>query len=269
MAKSAAALQDRFVMYDLMLLQQASLFSIRNKADRYASRDVLQRLFMDIQADILPEITLEIGAMDARFSKAMAGKGTTAYAFEANTYNHQKFLPEIQASGLPLHYVHTAICDTDGEISFQVKTKVDNKDVSPIMGNNSLLLRNQDTGDFEYETLHVPATRLDSFLKKNDLSKQTFSAWIDVEGALSIVTAGFGTALKNCQSLLVEMEEVPIWDGQMLYGAAMRYFLDQGLIPIARDFESRHQFNVLFVNPKWIEHPKLRFRFMKHFQKGR
>ena len=111
--------------------------------------------------------------------------------------------------------------------------------------NNSLLPR--ENPDTDYETVTVPASRLDSFLAGNGLDGRTFSAWIDVEGALGKVTAGFGTALQSCLSLIVEVEEKRFWQGQMLVHDVMEYMDRQGMVPVARDFEYRHQYNLLYL----------------------
>lgn len=259
------AVTDKRMMYDLLLMQQAGMTKIKDRADRRASRDALQGLFVDLQKAIAPEITLEIGAMDATFSRTMAGMGIPAYAFEANSYNFARFGPKIQALGLPIHYNHLAICELDGEVQFQLRKEVGGKEISRIQGNNSLMLRNKDMGEVTYETITVPAAKLDTFLRTHDLHQKTFSAWIDVEGALSRVTAGFGNAFAKCQSILVELEELSYWDGQMLYGEAMDYFIAQGFVPVARDFESRHQFNVLFLAPQQISQPKVRAALVGYF----
>lgn len=267
MKKPTKAAVDTRVMYDIMLLQQAALFTIKDRADRRASRDALQTLFIDLQGAIAPDITLEIGAMDAQFSRTMAARGVTAYAFEANSYNFAKFSPNIAKLGLPVHYTHMAICELDGEVQFQVRKTVDGKNVSPIRGNNSLMKRNEAQGDVVYDTITVPACKLETFIKTQDLGAKTFSAWIDVEGALSRVTAGFGKALGKCQSILVELEEISYWDGQMLYPDAMDYFLAQGMVPVARDFEARHQFNVLFLAAEQMKSPKVRAILTRYFAK--
>lgn len=253
-------------MYDMMLLQQASMYKLTERQDRIASRDTLQDLFVELQTLIKPDITLEIGAMKAAFSCKMASAGITAYAFEANTYNFEKFKPVIDAKELPVKYIHRAICEVDGEVQFQLRSKVNGTEITPIKGNNSLMLRNTDLEDAEYNAVTVPASRLSTFLKTADLTKKTFSAWIDVEGALGRVIKGFDKSLQFCQSILVELEEVSYWQGQMLYLDAMSYFLSQGFVPVARDFESRHQFNVLFLSLAQLKNPKVRLALQYYFQ---
>jgi FkbM family methyltransferase len=268
MKKVSKSSADMLAMYDVMLLQQAALFKLKDREDRHASRDAVQALFIALQEAIKPDVTLEIGALNAVFSSKMAENGVTAYAFEANSYNFKKFAPKIAATGLPVHYLHRAICEVDGHVDFQVRSVVNGKRKSPIQGNNSLMMRNAAMESAEYETLSVPASRLDTFLAENGLAGSRYSAWIDVEGALSRVTAGFGSALAGCQSILVEVEEISYWDGQMLYLDAMQYFISQGFVPVVRDFEGRHQFNVLFLAPEQLRNAKVRAVLLGYFQKG-
>ena len=99
--------------------------------------------------------------------------------------------------------------------------------------------------------------RLDSFLAANGLEGRSFSAWIDVEGALGKVTAGFGTALHHCLSLIVEVEDVRYWQGQMLVHDAMRWFAGQSMVPVARDFEAPHQYNLVYLRKDVLDLPEV------------
>ncbi|MCX8508530.1 MAG: FkbM family methyltransferase, partial [Rhodobacteraceae bacterium] len=235
--------------------------------ERRTSRDRLQALFYALQTAIKPDMTLEIGAFAAGFSTRMARAGIPAHAFEATPYNYKRFHDSLAALGLPLTYRNCAVSDVDGEVTFEIKTKVNGRDVSPDKGNNSLLKRSEEQGEIDYETVTVPSTTLKSFLAREKLTQKSFSAWIDVEGALSKVIGGFGTSLKNCQSLIVELEELPYWQGQMLFDEAMRWFIGQGFLPVARDFESRFQFNVVFVRPAQLKRPEVRLALAQHLQR--
>lgn len=249
---------DPTTLLDLMLMQQARLFDLSNRKGRLESRDRLQRLFIDLQALIQPSMTLEIGAMGANFSRSMAARGIPGFAFEANPYTFRRFKEPLSKAAPTLSYRHCAISDVDGEVTFEVKSQIKDQPVALDLGNNSLLKRQDDHGVIKYESVTVPSLTLDSFLAAEGLTDRSFSAWIDVEGALSKVTGGVTTALSHCQSLLVELEDLPYWDGQMLYHEATSWFVGQGLVPVARDFEGPHQFNVMFLRAERLQHPKIR-----------
>jgi FkbM family methyltransferase len=174
----------------------------------------------------------------------MSRRGAEAHAFEANPHTHGAFLRRLSRRAPSLHYHHLAISDADGEATFQIRLSPSGQPKRKA-ANNSLLPR--EDPNVEYETVTVPASRLDSFLARNGLAEKSFSAWIDVEGALGKVTAGFGTALKSCLSLLVEVEEKRFWQDQMLVQDVMAYMDGQGMVPVARDFEYRHQYNLVYL----------------------
>ena len=72
--------------------------------------------------------------------------------------------------------------------------------------------------------------------------------WVDVEGASSSVLGGGPGLLADTQVLVIEVEERREWDGQPWLRAEVIDFLDMhGLVPVARDRQSRFQFNIVFV----------------------
>lgn len=261
---SNLALDDLVILQDLTLMQQVRGLDIGMRKNRLQSRNRLQNLFTTLQPILKPDLTLEIGAHSAPFSMLMAKQGFEAHAFEANPYNHQAFSPRINRRAPTVQYHHMAMSDADGEVTFQIKESRGGKAERKVTGNNSLLPRSDPA--YSYETVTVPATRLDSFLAADGRSDKSFSAWIDVEGALSKVTAGFGTALQSCLSLIVEVEERSYWEGQMLVHDTMRYFAEQGLVPIARDFEYMHQYNLVYVRKDQLSVPGVRYALTRHLQ---
>lgn len=264
--KSRVATFD-LALTDLMLLQQARAYDLGDANARRRSRGDLQQLFYALQKALQPQMVFEIGAYRAEFAVRMARAGTPAHAFEANPYNHRQFADDIAATGYPIQYLHCAVGDQDGEVSFQIKRQVNGVTVDPGARNNSLMRRAKDFGDVQYETVTVPSVTLASYLKQHRLTAKTYSAWIDVEGALGLVLAGAGTALKHCQSLIVEVEEIAYWDGQMLYAEAMAHFADAGFVPVARDFESRFQHNIVFLRPEQLRAPAVRMALAAHFDR--
>lgn len=256
---------DAAALLDLLLLQQARHTDLSSRRARRASRDRLTALFHDLQAAIRPDMVLEIGAYDAGFSTRMAKAGVRAFAFEASPYNYRRFSETLLRVGPLLSYRHCAISDTDGAATFEIKARVDGQEVAREAGNNSLLRRSDEVGAIEYESVTVPSLRLESFLRAEGLTDHSFSAWIDVEGALSKVIGGCGSALRTCQSVIVELEEAPYWEGQMLFHEAIGWFVGQGFLPVARDFESRHQFNVVFVRTDRLRQPEVRLVLARHF----
>lgn len=249
-------------LLELMLLQTAVRYDLRQKAGRQRSCRDLRQLFLRIQRVIRPDIALELGAFRAEFSLAMARDGIPAHAFEANPHNHAASAPAIAATGLPVTYHNEAIGDRDGSISFRIKRSIAGRPVEPGVGNNSILRVARD--DIDYETVTVPCVTLDGFLAREGLAQRSFSAWIDLEGALGPLLSGAGRAFDNCLSLHVELEDRQIWEGQMTAPVAVAAFLDLGLVPVARDFERPLQYNMIFVRRGLLGHPDLRHLLALH-----
>jgi len=251
---------------DLLLLQQARGLDLGQRESRRKSCERLQAFFLELQGILRPPLSLEIGAHKAQYSRWMCRLGGEVHAFEANPHNHAAFAPRIRTRSPAVNYHHMAMSDIDGTVTFQVKVSRDGKKISKVSGSNSLRLVSHPS--VEYERVEVPSTRLDTFLRERGLEGREFSAWIDVEGALDKVTAGFGDALGSCLSLIVEVEEVPFWQGQMLRHDAMRYFFGEGLVPVARDFERPHQYNIVYLRRDMLANPKIWLN-LEHFYSGR
>lgn len=245
-------------------MQQARGVDLTNRADRLKSRDRLQDFFLGLQRLLQPQLTLEIGAHMATFSRRMARFGIEAHAFEANPYNHEAFSVSIRKRSPQVVYNQMAVSDIDGDVTFPIRVSRGGKALNKVAANNSLLPRSDDGN--EYENVTVPSVRLETYLAKPSLKGRSFSAWIDVEGALGKVTAGFGSVLRNCQSLIVEVEEARYWQDQMLVLDAMRYFAGQGLVPVARDFESAHQYNLVYLRKDVLARPDVRLALARHLQ---
>lgn len=244
MVETAVTRGDLLHLSDLVLMQQARLHDLSTKAGRSRSAAALQGLFRSLQEVLKPEFTVEIGAHSAQFSQDMSRLGIEAHAFEANPYNHAAFAGQIAKFAPDVRYHHMAVSDADGQATFQIRLD-DSGQAMRRTGSNSLLPREDNTT--AYEMVTVPACRLDTFLNQTALKGREFSAWIDVEGALGKVTAGFGPALQSCLSLIVEVEEKRYWQDQMLVQDVMAYLDGQGMVPVARDFEYVYQYNMVYV----------------------
>jgi hypothetical protein len=46
----------------------------------------------------------------------------------------------------------------------------------------------------------------------------------------------------------------------------MRYFSGQGLVPVARDFESAHQYNLVYLRKDTLARPDVRLALSRHPQ---
>ncbi len=257
---------DEHRMIDLMLLQNAANYDVGNEAERHRSNEDLISLFYMLQDRIHPDLTVEIGAFNAKFSIEMKRRGFRAIAFEASPHNYEFFRkdPDLASSGV--EYLHTAISRKDGFIDFQVQRKIDGVDADPVRGNNSILFRNRD--GIEYETASVPSASLTGFFQAHGLEGKSFSAWIDVEGAIGDVLDGAEAVLNSCLTLLLEVEQHRFWRDQRLATDVMDHLIRRNLIPVARDFEYAHQYNLICVRRELLETAAVREALVLYYTRA-
>lgn len=261
-----ASSQELLDLHDLVLLQQARGVDLASVEARHNSRDRLQALFVQLQKVLVPSFTLEIGAHAANFSQKMSRLGIEAHAFEASPHIHARYVQALAEKAPRLRYHALAVGDVDGSAAFEIKATHRDTPLKRTARTNSLLRRADPL--FTYDSTLVASTRLESFLRTNQLEEREFSAWIDVEGAFGKAAAGFGSALQHCLSLIVEVEELAFWEGQMLVREVMACLQGQGLVPVARDFEGQHQYNLLYLRPDLLQRAEVRAELAAYFSEG-
>lgn len=226
-----------------------------NPDQRRASVAATDQLFFDLVLALRPELMIEAGAKDAGMAARVRAAVPTirAVAFEANPYTYRRFRKRHGADASGVDYRNLALDETAGEVTFQVRTDPDGTPHSD--GQGSLLDK---TGDDGYGRLAVtvPATTLDEFFA--DERGRPCAVWVDVEGATMQVLRGGPQLLADTQVLIVEVEERAIWQGQGQRGDVVGLLQQHGLAPIARDFQSRFQHNIVFVREERRREPAVR-----------
>lgn len=253
---------DRSII-DLMLLSRASRYDLSDKAERRRSNKELVDFFYLLQQRLRPAIIFEIGAFGAEFSVEMKRQGFDAIAFEANPYNVRHFLDSGSLTGTGVEYLHMAVGKSTGTIEFKIQRKVGGFDVNPVRQTASTLARTRD--NVEYETVEVPCVSLDDFRTQRDMEGNTFSAWIDVEGAAGDVLLGAQASLRSCLTLLIEVEQHKFWKDQWMVWEVMDHLMSSGFLPVARDFEYRHQYNLVFIRRELLENLDIRDALTLYF----
>ena len=80
--------------------------------------------------------------------------------------------------------------------------------------------------------------------------------WVDVEGACGLVLPGARDLLAKTAVLMIEVEEQQFWGAEhWLREQVVSYLFDLGLVPVARDFEYRYQYNIVFVRAELLAGP--------------
>jgi FkbM family methyltransferase len=198
----------------------------------------LINLFFKIQQYIRPEVSIEIGAYEATFSKKMIDivPNGNVWAFEASPYVYQNFYPINN-----VNYLNKAISNTNDIIKFQIQSDSD----LVTTANNSIINRNEDKN---YLYIDVESVTLDSMFKEY----KNICLWIDCEGANKQVLEGSVDILKNVSSIFIEVEEYEFWKDQWLYNDVYQFLKDNDFILLDKDNEyGSSQYNCIFIKKNW------------------
>jgi FkbM family methyltransferase len=88
-------------------------------------------------------------------------------------------------------------------------------------------------------------TKLDSFIKKNDINISEYNHWIiDVQGAELLVLKGAENSLKFCDSLLIEVSKVDIYQDGVLWPELRNWLSKRNFYPITEPMQDHS--DVLF-----------------------
>jgi FkbM family methyltransferase len=233
--------------------------------------DELVDLFFLIQKEIKPKISIEVGANSAEFSKKIKQDNTNikSWAFEANPYVHKHYADSLQNAGV--EYINAAITNKIGKTRFLIQEAYlnngewDGKRINRIIGNNSLLIRDQD--DVLYSAPKIDCNTLDGFFIDSGIlnSNDTVCMWIDVEGATEQVLGNSNKTLKQTDSIFIEVEDFKFWQDQWLAEDVIEFLVSQDFVPIARDYEYEKQNNYIFIKSKLMNNNKI-LSFVENWQ---
>lgn len=225
---------------------RAALYDLRDRTERARSAADLRKMFFALLPAVAPDLFVEAGAHDgssARRARKLL-PAASVIAFEANPHNHARYIKAHDFNALKVDYRLAALSDSNGPVTFKVLTADQHSAQGVYSGRSSLLLREDPKAD--YESVTVPGVRLDSLVD----STARAALWVDVEGASEKVLGGADALLDKTALLMIEVESAPFWQGQWLVHDVLAHLIARGFIPIARDFERKHQFNVLFLSPQ-------------------
>jgi FkbM family methyltransferase len=195
-------------------------------------KDLIKK-FLTLQKTIKPNLSVEIGAHAAEFSRSMVGIADKVLAFEASPFVYGIFYPIHNVD-----YLNKAVSDKDGLIKFEIQN-----DVILFTGNNSILNRNE-IKDYIY--IDVESTTLNSYID-NDKYKN-ICLWIDCEGANKEVLMGSSNILKNVSSIFIEVEEYEFWKNQWLFKDVNDYLIKNDFVLWKKDQECKnYQYNCIFI----------------------
>jgi len=229
----------------MQLAQQAALYDLSSMAARAFSAKCLADFFVDILGDLNVDCTAEVGAHEAFFSLAAREKypELKVFAWEGNPHVWKKYANFLAGKGI--RYDHALIADVTGEKTMHILTRIDGRD-EPFDGKRHSMLErigNAESG----EDMTVPCLTLDSVFSGPEFSSDGFCLWIDAEGAGREILRGGENILARTEAVYIEVESVPKWRGQALDREIIAFLLERDFLPVLRDFQFVHQYNVVFV----------------------
>lgn len=246
-------------LYDLQLLSQAAYYDLESRADRKRSAADLERFFFRLVRHAVPEVFVEAGAKDARSSRRARTLLPDAriVAFEANPHTFERFRQRNAAAEHRLEYLNLALDREPGTVTFNVRVTDDGR---PSADGQASLGKRYDHE--RYQEVNVASTSLDAFFAEHRFA--SCALWVDVEGASEQVLDGAQRLLQRTSVAIIEVEDRPLWENQTLLAkAVMRRFFAAGLVPVARDFQSRYQYNVVFVRDALLSNDRLRLELAR------
>ena len=236
----------------LMLSQSAQNYDLTNRKERLRSVRDLERLYFSLLRFVKPSLIVEAGAKGGEASIRAREYSPDAQitAFEANPYTFKKFSKAGKLKHANVSYIHSALSDAEGTVSFMLRAKVAGEVQTKTIGHGSLLTPNRD--DVELEECIVEATTLDKHFSGFD-NKDAF-LWVDVEGANAQVLKGGEDFLRDQVGFaFIEVEDRSEWSDQWLGKDVHEFLFGLGFLPCARDFQSRYQYNVVYVHEHYLE----------------
>jgi len=203
----------------------------------------VRKVFHRLTQRVDPTITLEIGAFEAGFSRWARTTLPEARvtAFEANPYVYDRFRDEVTAAGV--EYLNAAVGPETGTVKLNLPVDR-NGTVRDKVNQIASLTTHHRTEN--YEIVEVEGVRLDDAVPTT--ANDRVVAWIDVEGALDVVLAGSKETLSRAAAVYVEVERTPMAPAQWLDVDVARWFREIGMVPILRDLQRPHQYNLLLVS---------------------
>jgi FkbM family methyltransferase len=254
--------EGALLSFDLALMSAAAHYDLRERSERLRSNRDLEELFFHLVKLLKPDLFVEAGAKDAESSRRARRYVPDAriVAFEANPYTYRRFerLYRRRNAKLGVEYLHLALSDSPGTRVFNVRRAASGRPVAD--GQGSLLLRE----DHEpgHERVSVRTTTLDTHFRGPEHG--TCAMWVDVEGAGRLVLQGGTELLSSVDFLIIEVQDRDYWGGAWLRKDVIRFFSERGLVPVARDFQSRYLYNVVFLRKPLMDVDVVRHCLASH-----
>jgi FkbM family methyltransferase len=217
---------------------------------KQVGRRVIQ-YFREVCRAVDPTLGLELGAHEGRFSAWLKATFPAArcLALEANPYVFDVHRERL--TGLGVEYRNLAAGPSTGTLDLIIPTELGRKRKPGRRGPMASL--NVHTRTKSQEVVSVDAVRVDDLVHPEDSHR--IVAWIDVEGAAGQVLQGSREVLSRASAVYIEVENSTTWEGQWLDTDVAAFFADLDMVPVIRDLQRPHQYNVVFVEQRLAANP--------------
>jgi FkbM family methyltransferase len=212
----------------------------------------VRRFFHAVSRSVQPTLSLELGAHEGRFSRWAKREFPEArcLALEANPYVYRKFRDRVTELGVD--YRHLAAAASNGSVTINIPTQVGKAAKSRDNRMASLAVHRSDR---QHETTEVDAVRVDDLVELSATDRLV--TWIDVEGASEAVLEGARDTMARADAVYIEVESEEVWPGQWVDLDVAGFLLSLGLVPVMRDIQRPHQYNVIFVSAALATRPQI------------
>lgn len=239
-------------LYQRDMMSSTINYDLQVKEERLRSVSDLERFFFRMMSYIKPSLFVEAGARDAKVSARARRRVEECriVAFEANPYTYERFRAASWIEDGNISYIHKALSLDNSGVTFTLKSKVGGIERDKTSGDGSInvpLDKSVETEEYLVET-----TTLDDEFR--ELKSHDTFMWVDVEGAQRQVLSGGVDFISNkVAAVFIEVEDRALWDDQWLSKDVVRFFLERGFIPYARDYQSRYQYNIVLFSRRYAD----------------
>ncbi len=219
-------------------------------------RNELKQLFVQER----PITVFDIGACEFEDSirYSLLFPRSTVYAFEPLRVNFENGLSLLKKYGCKnVHPFNIALSNQDGSADFYVSSGSPRQEETEWnFGNksNSLLPPGQILQVHSWqkfkEKIIVTTKRLESFCNENKISAIDF-IHMDVQGAELLVLEGAGNIIRNIKSIWLEVEKVPLYQGQALENDIDVFLVNNGFSTV-KDTTGEIAGDKFYVNTKFF-----------------
>jgi 2-O-methyltransferase len=248
-SQQAAPARSRYAFWSMFTAAQAR----RSGRSRAEIDDLVVSFFHRVCEIVSPTVTLEIGAHAAEFSRWARASFPDArcLALEANPYVYARHHDGLLEADID--YRHLAAAIEPGTVTLNIPTEVRGIARKRTTAMASLAHHAESTAG--EESVEVAAVRIDDLV---DLGPEDrVVAWVDVEGATSMVLPGGTDTLTRASAVFVEVERETTWDGQWLDTDVAEFLEGLGKTPVLRDIQRPHQYNVVFADLELAARPEI------------